>query len=51
MARNVPFMKRIYEKKTGVDGKEKMIEKWQIARKDIDGIPVGKKYKYLGTYF
>ena len=43
-------MECIKEKKIGADGKEKITRKWQITRKEVDGVPIVEKYKYLGTF-
>ena len=50
IVRSVTFMEGIYEK-TGPGRKEKITRKWQIVKKEVDGIPIVEKYKYLGTYF
>ncbi|HRP36352.1 MAG TPA: reverse transcriptase domain-containing protein [Candidatus Dojkabacteria bacterium] len=46
-AHNIPFMElRKFESK----GKKPEGKRWEVARKELNGVPIVEKYKYLGSY-
>jgi len=43
-------MECVKDKELGANGREKTVRRWQSTEKEIMGVPIVDKYKYLGTY-